>query len=69
MATLSFTAESIQIEDFDGNEETICRVTAYIDGQELPEQLTANSDVTVLECKTNLKNKLTELGYTWDSEE
>lgn len=68
MATLTINITTVVDEDYDGNPVTIKKVTGDIDGDII--YITHSEEDTELDvnCKTNFKDCLTDLGYTWDTE-
>lgn len=68
MATLTMTIIQITEADYDGVNETVKKITGDIDGGILPVVFIEETTVVDATVKTNYKNKLTDLGYTWDIE-
>ena len=66
---LKITITQITENDYDGNPETTKTVTGTLDNKRVPETIIYANGQTESEIKTAYRDKLTALGYTWDSEE
>jgi len=68
MSNLAITITQITENDYAGIPETTKSLKGSIDNKNLPIIHTEDSLVSDATCKTNFKNKLTSLGYTWTTE-
>lgn len=69
MADLVITITTVTEADYDGVDETTKHVKGTLDL--IPVHLNTIEENTVTDaiCKTNYRNNLTSLGYTWDTED
>lgn len=68
MVTLAITIEEITDEDYDGNQEIVKELTATLDGKSVDACMSFETSVSDASCKTQFKDFLTDLEYTWDQE-
>jgi len=69
MVDLVITITTITEPDYDGVNETTKHVTGTLDLKPVDLNLIEEDTVTDSVCKTNYRTELTNLGYTWDTED
>jgi len=69
MSNLVITITAVSETDYDGVNEDTKHVTATLDLKSI--QLSVVEEDTVIDatCKSNYRTQLTNLGYTWDTED
>lgn len=68
MPTLSLTIIQKDVEGFDGNTETIKRISAQLDGVDIMDLGSYDNNMTDEEVTLEFKSFLSGKGYNWDSE-
>jgi len=69
MSDLVITITTITEADYDGTNESTKHVNATIDLRPLQFSIIEEDTVTDTICKSNYRTQLTDLGYTWDTED
>jgi len=68
MAQLSFSIQTVSTIDFDDNPIDVKEGCAFIDGVKISVEVFAEDIANDDDIKQELRDNLTDLGYTWDSE-
>lgn len=69
MSDLVITITSVTEADYDGVNENTKHVTATLDLKPVDLSVIEEDTVTDSVCKANFRTNLTDLGYTWDTED
>lgn len=69
MSNLVITITPVSETDYDGVNENTKHVTATLDLRPIQLSVIEEDTVTDAICKSNYRTQLTNLGYTWDTED
>jgi len=69
MSDLVITITNVAETDYDGINENTKHVNATLDLKSLQLSIIEEDTVTDATCKSNYRTQLTDLGYTWDTED
>ncbi len=69
MSNLVITITTITEADYDGVNETTKHVAATLDLKPIQLSIIEEDAITDSVCKSNYRTQLTDLGYTWDTED
>jgi len=69
MPNLVITITAVTETDYDGVNENTKHVSATLDLMPIQLSVVEEDTVTDTICKSNYRTQLTDLGYTWDTED